>query len=539
MNSNVSREKNIVLSGLNQIYSSTIEEISSFDQINTIFVNNLSISSKLSQKSPEVIKNIIQKFISDYNLKDFDIGKFSLDFENYIRENVKIHEYNIKDILKLNNFFSIDKTYYQSFLDQSIQITITNGNLLFLYFEYVILGYFNLATILLFKLENEVMSHISKSPKSYIVLSHDIEYLYNFHKLNCWTIFLASFVYNTNFDKKEYCLNVLNEKNKSFIRKNGKFFCMAAGNIIQIEYYISEIFNISKNSTESNIQKLNHALNNLINQHDPIRVFYLHMIIFKKNELQKAHHYKSTNKILFLPYFGFDGYEEINLNADDFDLILLKFSTRQEYEFLQTLQKSLIRFTDEKTSKKGKKIQFINSLKPMESFYHRVPMSIYLDNFCKSENLTKINETFKTRTLFPGYHAVTLAEVNEEEKFLKFVKDKKMQLPIIIKHSGPVEFGHLLACVISNEGLKNYHSYIKSAFSSYRNEDLDLVIQNFNNHGGYFIKLFYIDDKAYSYFRPSIPNLHENLKNTEERFEKGFYPFITDDLLTSQYLEFW
>ena len=50
------------------------------------------------------------------------------------------------------------------------------------------------------------------------------------------------------------------------------------------------------------------------------------MIIFKKNELQKAHHYISDNKIIFLPYLGFDLYEDINFNAEELHELPSKFS---------------------------------------------------------------------------------------------------------------------------------------------------------------------------------------------------------------------
>ena len=543
MNSNVNRTKNIVISGLNQIYSSTIEEISSIDQINTMFIKNLLEFSELSDKSTEKIKNIINKFNNSYNTSKFDIVKYKLDLETYIRVEVKVKEFDIIELLRLNNYFSLEKNFLQTYTNQNIYLLINNANPLFLYYEYVILGFFNISDIIVFQLEQDLKKEVSLHPYHYIVCSHELEYLYEFHKLNCWTIYLTSFVYNSRFINQDFDLNIITENNKKFIKKYGKFYCMATGNIIQIEFYIKEMFkkisSEDNSSTIPNIQKLTQIFNINLDKMNPIKVLYLHMIIFKKNELQKAHHYTSNDKIIFLPYIGFDEYDEINLNSDDFDLILLKFSTQQEYDFLKKLMKSLEKYADEKLNKKGKKIQFINSLKPMESFYHRYQMSIYLDAFCQSQDIKKINESFKTKTTFPNFHSVNLSEISEESQFLSFLKSKNIKLPIIIKHSGPVEFGHLLACIISYEGLKNYHSYIKNLAEPYNQQDIDLVIQLFNNHDGYFIKLFYINDKAYSYIRPSIPNLFESLKDTEDRFEKGFYPLVTDDLLTQHYLEFW
>ena len=242
MNSNVNRTKNIVLSGLNQIYSSTIEEITTIDQINAMFLKNLLEHSELSDKSTEKIKNLIYRFNNNYNTSKFDITKYKLDLETYIRVEVKVKEFNMIELLRLNNYFSIEKNFLQTYINQNIYILINNANPLFLYYEYVILEFFNISDIIVFKLEQDLKIEISQHPSHYIVCSHELEYLYEFHKLNCWTIYLTSFVYNSRFISKDFDLNIITEKNKNFIKKNGKFFCMATGNIIQIEFYIKELF---------------------------------------------------------------------------------------------------------------------------------------------------------------------------------------------------------------------------------------------------------------------------------------------------------
>jgi len=195
-NSSLNRSKNVVLSGLNQIYSSTIEEISSFNQITSIFINNLLKNSEISKESLEGLINYCSNKTID-NSTNFDVRKFKQEFETYIKDQLVIKEFNINTLLNLSNFFVIDKSFLQSFIDQNIYITITNSNKLYLYYEYVILEYFNFADILIFNLENEVKQNITNNPKSYIVCSHELYYLYEFHQLNCWTIYLASFVYNS------------------------------------------------------------------------------------------------------------------------------------------------------------------------------------------------------------------------------------------------------------------------------------------------------------------------------------------------------
>jgi len=564
MDSNVIKQKYIVLSGLNQFYSTTIDEIISLEQIRQIFVKNLcslskndkfinnsmiqnNTENKIDNNKESVVNKLINEFSRNYNTDNFSIQKFASELENYIRECCEIDNYDIVKLLNLGNYFSIDKCFLQSFIDEQIYLTITNKNPLFLYFEYAILAYFNLEDLFLFNTHNNISKQIITNSTNYLVCSTDLEYLYDYYLLNCWTMYLTTYVFNMHFDNDQYELNLLTQRNIQFIREKGKFFSMAAGNIIQVQYYISLMLKLKEfnkecsnsNSDINDISKLNCMFSMHVDKLNPVKVLYLHMIIFKKNELQKVHHYTSSEKIIFLPYLGFDNYEEIELNSSDFDFILLKFSTRQEYDYIKILRESLEKYVTEKRISKNKHIEFINSLKPMESFYHRAPMSVYLQNFCKCEEINKINQKYKTKTIFPLYESVNLAEIYEEQKFLAFLKEKNLELPLIIKHSGPVEFGHLLACVITKDGIKNYLSYIKDIASNYPKDELDLVIQYFFNHDGYFVKLFYINGKAYSYVRPSIPNLSENLKNTEERFEKGFYALKTDDLLTQQYLEFW
>ena len=78
MDSNITRQKNVVLSGLNQIYSSTIEEVISFDQITQILVNNLIKKTKLSSITKESIEAIINNFNINYKLEAFEIKKYRM-----------------------------------------------------------------------------------------------------------------------------------------------------------------------------------------------------------------------------------------------------------------------------------------------------------------------------------------------------------------------------------------------------------------------------------------------------------------------------
>ena len=198
---------------------------------------------------------------------------------------------------------------------------------------------------------------------------------------------------------------------------------------------------------------------------------------------------------------------------------------------------ALNKYTD-----KNEKVGYINSLKDIDAFYHRHLMSDYMNNFCNESlntNLKEVNEKLGTKSYVPVLKTVDLKDVCEEEKLFEFLEINKLELPLIIKHSGPVEFCHLLVCIVSKGGIKNYLDFVKEKAKLYNINDISLVIQHFVNHGGYFIKLFYINGKSFPYVRPSLPDLSPDLENTTEKFKHGFYSFITDDLLTKSYLDFW
>jgi len=512
-----------------------LEEIMTINNKNVSNMNTLQVLKSIKDSIKDAIDN---KFKNDkLNSKDFD------------------------NLLGLDQYFHIPNIYLNNMLEQNVNLIISNTNLLHLYFEYEFMNYFQknaqndkntlIETFcynnIYFMYESttsttDINTDLTNNPKNYIIFSRDLETLHKYNKLGCWTVYLTDFIFNTYYREPNHIINQETERNKNYIRKNGIFFDMSCENIIQLLYYIKIIHNINKQDKDKekdNCKANRVALKEKIKELNPIKVFYLHQVHFKKKELTKIYHYFSNEKVLFVPYLGFDNLEEIELNnyLDKFDYILLKFANIQEYDHIKNLISSLNKYT----KKMHNEIGFINSLKDIDNFYHRHLMSSYMNKFCDesiNNSLNKINSQFNTSIKVPELNLVDLKDVQEEDKFFQFLDKNKLELPLIIKHSGPVEFCHLLVCIVSKRGISNYLSYVKEKAKPYNINEISLVVQNFVNHGGYFIKLFRVNGQSFPYVRPSLPDLSEDLEKTE-RFKNGFYSFITDDLLTKSYLDFW
>jgi len=69
--------------------------------------------------------------------------------------------------------------------------------------------------------------------------------------------------------------------------------------------------------------------------------------------------------------------------------------------------------------------------------------------------------------------------------------------------------------------------------------DVDLVIQTYVNHGGYVIKIYFANNRGYSYFRPSLPDVCDELLQKFEEYKLGYYRIATDELLSHDFVTFW
>ena len=139
----------------------------------------------------------------------------------------------------------------------------------------------------------------------------------------------------------------------------------------------------------------------------------------------------------------------------------------------------------------------------------------------------------------PVSHSVKLTDVYEYEQFKSFMEEKNLQLPIILKYSGPNEkYNHLIINIITEKGLQNYISFIKD-FSKGNEDKITLIVQRFVNHGGYVIKGYYIKGKSYFFYRPSFPDVSEDLVSKYEEYSRGFFQTTTSDLVKDAFKNFW
>jgi len=142
-------------------------------------------------------------------------------------------------------------------------------------------------------------------------------------------------------------------------------------------------------------------------------------------------------------------------------------------------------------------------------------------------------KSIKTELIFPNSKYVSIKLLLDYEENKKFLKENSIDLPIIIKfQSERKEICHQMVLVITDNGLKNLPEFVK-------NFDLNntfCVVQKFANHGGCVLKLYRFNNGSKTYCRPSIPDMFEYYETKFEEFNRGYFTFKTEELLSNRIL---
>lgn len=431
-------------------------------------------------------------------------------------------------------------------------IILLHDNLVSLLADYIVLKNLNLDENFIFVYNNkhenqtEFMNLILKSPKNCIFYSRYLEILFEYKCYGVWTVYLTSYIFTTEhkikknknnenhtsqsdrvFDNLEY-INSINESNKNFMRKKGRFFDFAHISFNCSFNYLKLIHEVNQQNTDSKADLV--KLQERINESNPIKVLILAKALFKFREFQRSlEYYVSDERIIYNFYCGFDQLEEFHLNGE-FEIIFFKITRTPEIEYFSELSKTALVIT-----KRNPKIYLANPADNLEYFNDRGEMVKWLNHIAgKTSDLTA---EFKTELIIPDSKLVNLKLINSKENFRKFLQENNLNLPLILKIDGSF-LDHYMCSIVADKGIDNFIEYFNNNTANGFEDKINILIQSFFNHGGKVIKSYFINKTAYTYIRPSLPDMLEEYCSTIKEFENGYFCFCTPDLVSKKFEEF-
>ena len=519
---------NIVIfnGGLFQVYQNPKENFRNYNEITKKF------TKKLIENFPNINEEKITNFFEKYSERTWGcklIDELLNDFDVELKKLCGSDSY-LDILFKGSDYETIPKKYLDS-LSESTNVYFIHENCLNLILDYKIMYSLQMENGIIFSLREDlrITSSIDRTPKHFICFDYNLVNLHNYHEYGCWTIYLTPFIkMNLNNNKDEYFDN-LNIFNLKVLKKYKKFFDFSLFFFIQLINYIPLIKEANKKikGGKCDQSKLEEELNskNLIN----CLVFYRYF--FKAGEIKRAHLFLCNDKINFISYFAsfgqehFDDLLDLNL-CGKINCILPKFCEPQDLIYFPKIIDKV-----QKYLKENNKVFSFCNLDNKDIYLKRELMINFMNELTKEFNDSKI--------LIPHSLSVNYKEVYEYDQFKSFMEKNKLNFPLMLKFEGPTKnYNHLMINIINDEGLKNYIEYMKN-YSKGKENEIREIIQSFINHGGYVIKMYRINKKNYYFYRPSFPDVSEDLIDKFEEYKRGFFETFTTLLTKDEFKNFW
>lgn len=353
---------------------------------------------------------------------------------------------------------------------------------------------------------------MSEIPNNFCVSHESLSVINEYKKIGVWTNLLTvlnfSFFENTDdYYKKliknnqEFSNNLTNMENP----ENINFCDFQSHCFITNKFYYSKILKnkLSKKDT--------------ILSEKTIKCLLIFKLLPKISDFQKHNFFESNNDIIYISHNGLN--IENNL---DFDMSIARISDYQDIENYKDIFDEVNQFCL-KNNLKRRRFDCIN-YKKLDPFLFRDKMTDFLIDFC--ENFISKSE-IKFNIKFPSSFK---SEANNLDfnLFMELYTLNKLSFPLIVKYNSKIPAdNHLLSIVLDENGVRNIIEYFRSKSKN----EMNCVITNFVNHGGYFYKSFYINEEFFLVKRPSIPDITmENIL-----IKDGFFSFNTKDLQKKDY----
>ena len=516
--------------GLFQIYSNPIE----------YFISYKDISNKAIRFYSPSYPNILSTFSKYYNISFLSkqeqkyLEKVNLDFLNEL--NLESHKplsllfEDIKD-----HFETIVLSYLDLFLEKFKNVYFYYQNLLYLLIDYNIFKLLGIDTSLIHFTLNvkEIINEEGINPHKCLIFDYDLKNLYYYHTLGYFTIYLshlAKMSLPTQQDK-DY-INNINGKNIEVLEKRGVFFDFSLTFMIQSMNYIKYIDDYE---LELKYIRGNTLSEKIINKTGAYNVLLIYRFFFIEKELPRVQFFLCDDKILYTTYIGdhfnncyyFLNKYYISNNYSKINCVLCKLCTSCCLITYHQLISDLSRIR-----KEHPEIFFNTNPDNVEICLTRGLLVNLMKNF--------INKINSQNLVLPTTYEVNYTNIETYNEFNSFLSRNNLQYPLMLKFDGPeTKYDHLQINLICDKGLKNFVSFFKEFTSKDDKTKIKIIVQEFIQHGGYLIKLYRIKKTNYIYYRPSLPDIQENMMTKCPEYQKGYFKFETKDMGTQAFKDFW
>ena len=518
----------IINGGLFQIYYDPVQKYNNYSDIKEKIVT--CITNKFPNITSKSVYNIFNNYSNDKK-RNLNVNQLKESIENELQSLLNTISLNDVRIFNESDFQTIPLDYLKD-ISKEYKISFLYKTWIDMYIDYSIMTLLKIDNISYY-LENDesIQSLIELCPKNNIIFDFNLSNLYSYYTKGCITVYLThllKLVFSLNQDQSIF--KKLNEDNLFVIREKGTFFTFSIFFFIQLKNYFPKLISVNRQSKDivfnDSLFKEELSKMKLTN----VLVFYRYF--FKSGEIKRAHLFLCNDKVNYISYVGSlgqDNYDDL-LDIDklhkNIDIILPKFSDAHEVKQYTKIIQSIIKYTSTHPN-----MRCMTNLSNIGIYLEREKMINYMQEFSKEVNDPKVQ--------LPVSYSVKLTDVYEYNQFKSFMEEKNLQLPIILKYSGPNEkYNHLIINIITEKGLQNYISFIKD-FSKGNEDKITLIVQRFVNHGGYVIKGYYIKGKSYFFYRPSFPDVSEDLVSKYEEYSRGFFQTTTSDLVKDAFKNFW
>ena len=503
--------------GLFQIYSNPVDYFISYEDIcrkalvyyssthpNLTTTFNKYYNTLILPKN-ENLEIINREFLNDFNL--YSEMSISVLFED-----------------RKNNFETIVVNYLEQFIQKFQKVYFNYENLLYLLIDYNIFKLLGIDTNeIFFTLDvNTIINEEKINPKKCLICDYDLNTLYYYHNLGCFTIYLshlAKMSLPTQEDKD--FINNINEKNINILEDKGIFFDFSLTFMIQSMNYINYMNNYNTELKEVQGKTLSEKI---INKTGAFNVLLIYRFFFIEKELQRAQFFLCNDEIIYTTYIG-DHFKNcyhylqkyyISNDYSKIDCVLCKLCTSDCLSTYPQLISDLSKIRKEHP----------------EIFLTRGLLVNLMKNFIK--------EIDSNELILPTTYEVSYTNIDTYSKINSFLSRNNLQYPIMLKFDGPdTRYDHLKTNIINDKGLKNFISYFRGFVGNDDKQKIKVIVQQFIQHGGYLIKLYRIKRTNYIYYRPSLPDIKEDMMNKCQEYKKGFFKFETKDMGTQKFKDFW
>ena len=514
--------------GLFQIYSNPVDYFISYEDISRKSLDYYSSThpniaytfhkyyNTIELSKSENLEKINREFINEFNL--YSDMPMSILFED-----------------RKNNFETIVLSYLDQFIQKFQKVYFNYENLLYLLIDYNI---FKLLGIdindIYFTLNaNIIMNEEKINPRKCLICDYDLNTLYYYHKLGCFTIYLSHLAKMSlpTQEDKDY-INHINENNIKLLDEKGIFFDFSLTFMIQSMNYIKYMDNYNTELKEVSGKTLSEKI---INKTGAFNVLLIYRFFFIEKELQRVQFFLCNDEIIYTTYIGDHfkncyNYLQKYYISDDYskiNCVLCKLCTSCCLSTYPELISDL-----SKIRKEHPEIFFNTNPENVEICLTRGLLVNLMKNFLK--------EIGSKELILPTTYEVSYPNIDTYSKINSFLSRNNLEYPIMLKFDGPdPRYDHLQANIINDKGLKNFISYFRGFVGNDDKQKIKVIVQQFIQHGGYLIKLYRIKRTNYIYYRPSLPDIKEDMMNKCQEYKKGFFKFETKDMGTQKFKDFW